>query len=96
MAKRTVLASGAIERPLVFGGNDRPGVMTASAVATYVNRFAVAPGDRAVVFTTSDSGWATAHDLLAAGVKVAAVIDARGDPRIARGEQGPPGRCVKS
>jgi sarcosine oxidase subunit alpha len=80
VAKRTLLASGAIERPLVFGGNDRPGVMMASAVATYVNRFAVAPGDRAVVFTTSDSGWATTLDLLAAGVKVVAVIDARSDP----------------
>jgi methylglutamate dehydrogenase subunit C len=80
VAKRTLLASGAIERPLVFGGNDRPGVMTASAVATYINRFAVAPGYRAVVFTTSDSGWATTLDLLAAGVKVAAVVDARTDP----------------
>jgi heterotetrameric sarcosine oxidase alpha subunit len=80
VAKRTLLASGAIERPLVFGGNDRPGVMTASAVAAYVNRFAVAPGHRAVVFTTSDSGWATTLDLLAAGVKVAAVVDARSDP----------------
>jgi methylglutamate dehydrogenase subunit C len=80
VARRTLLASGAIERPLVFGGNDRPGVMMASAVATYVNRFAVAPGDRAVVFTTSDSGWATTLDLLAAGVKVAAVVDARSDP----------------
>ena len=54
--------------------------MTASAVAAYVNRFAVAPGQRAVVFTTTDSGWATAHDLLAAGVTVAAVVDARHDP----------------
>jgi heterotetrameric sarcosine oxidase alpha subunit len=80
VAKRTILAAGAIERPLVFGGNDRPGVMTASAVSTYVNRFAVAPGDRAVVFTTSDSGWATTLDLLAAGVKVVAVVDARSDP----------------
>jgi len=80
VAKRTLLASGAIERPLVFGGNDRPGVMTASAVATYVNRFAVAPGGRAVIFTTSDSGWATTLDLLAAGVKVVAVVDARSDP----------------
>ena len=80
VAKRTLLATGAIERPLVFGGNDRPGVMTASAVASYVNRFAVAPGNRAVVFTTSDSGWATTLDLLAAGVKVVAVVDARSDP----------------
>ena len=44
VAKRAVLAAGAIERPIVFGGNDRPGVMMASAVRTYVNRFGVAAG----------------------------------------------------
>lgn len=77
VAKRALLASGAIERPIVFGNNDRPGVMTASAVSTYLNRFAAAPGQRAVVFTTTDSGWATAEDLVASGVELAAVIDAR-------------------
>jgi methylglutamate dehydrogenase subunit C len=83
VARRAILSSGAIERPLVFGGNDRPGVMTASAVATYLNRFAAVPGKRAVVFTTADSGWATAEDLVAAGVEVAAVIDARPDQQLA-------------
>ena len=83
VAKRAVLATGAIERPLVFGGNDRPGVMMASAVSTYLNRFAAAPGRRAVVFTTCDSGWATAEDLLAAGVEVAAVVDSRADVAVA-------------
>jgi len=77
IAKHAVLATGAIERPLVFGGNDRPGVMMASAVSTYLNRFAAVPGTRAVVFTTTDSGWTTAEDLIAAGVEVAAVVDAR-------------------
>ncbi len=77
VANRAILASGAIERPLVFGGNDRPGVMMASAVSTYLNRFAAAPGKRAVVFTTTDSGWDTARDLAGAGVAVAAVVDAR-------------------
>ena len=77
VAKRAILATGAIERPLVFGGNDRPGVMMASAVSAYVNRFAAAPGKRAVIFTTTDSGWATAGDLIHAGVSVAAVVDAR-------------------
>ncbi|CAN5259633.1 sarcosine oxidase subunit alpha [soil metagenome] len=77
VAQRAILSSGAIERPLVFGGNDRPGVMMASAVSAFVNRFAALPGQRAVVFTTTDSGWATAEDLLAAGVEVAAVVDAR-------------------
>jgi methylglutamate dehydrogenase subunit C len=77
IAKQAVLASGALERPIVFGGNDRPGVMMASAVRTFVNRFGVAPGRRAALFTTSDDGWRTAFDLAAAGVSVSAVIDAR-------------------
>ncbi len=76
-AKQVVLATGAIERPLVFGNNDRPGVMLASAVSTYINRFAVAPGTRAVVFTNNDSAYDTAHDLLSAGVQVRALVDAR-------------------
>ena len=78
IATQAFLATGAIERPIVFGGNDRPGVMMASAVSSYINRFAVAPGRRAVVFTATDSGWQTARDLLRAGVEVAAVIDPRG------------------
>lgn len=81
VAKRTVLASGAIERPIVFGGNDRPGVMMASAVRTYLNRFAVATGKRAAVFSATDSGWSTALELAAAGVAVEAVIDVR--PQVA-------------
>jgi heterotetrameric sarcosine oxidase alpha subunit len=78
VARKVVLCAGAVERQLVFGGNDTPGVMTASGVRTYLNRFGVAPGKCAAVFTTSDDGWRTAADLAAAGVKVAAVIDARG------------------
>jgi sarcosine oxidase subunit alpha len=76
-AKQVVLATGAIERPLIFADNDRPGIMLASAARTYVNRFAVRPGRRAVVFTNNDSAYATALDLARAGVDVAAVIDAR-------------------
>jgi sarcosine oxidase subunit alpha len=78
IAKQTVLAAGAVERPIVFGGNDRPGVMLASAVRTYVNRFGVAPGRRAALFTSGDDGWKTVFDLIAAGVRVEAIIDARG------------------
>ncbi len=77
VARRTILATGATERPIVFEGNDRPGVMLASAVSTYLNRYGVAPGCRAVVYTVSDSGWQTALDLLAAGVTLVAVIDSR-------------------
>ena len=79
-AQRVVLATGAQERPVVFADNDRPGVMLASAVRTYVNRYAVLPGRRAVVFTTSDSAYATALDLLAAGAAVPAVVDSRPEP----------------
>lgn len=76
-ARQVVLATGAIERPLVFGNNDRPGILLASAVSGYVNRYAVHPGRRAVVFTNNDSAYTTALDLRAAGVAIAAVVDAR-------------------
>lgn len=77
VAKQTIVAAGATERPIVFGNNDLPGVMLASAVRTYVNRFGVAPGKTAVVFTNSDDGAATARDLKAAGVTVSAIVDSR-------------------
>ncbi|MEY9996856.1 sarcosine oxidase subunit alpha [Streptomyces sp. V4I8] len=76
-ARQVVLATGAHERPLTFAGNDRPGVMLAAAVRTYLNRYAVAPGSRAVVSTTNDSAYDTVADLRAAGVDIAAVVDAR-------------------
>ncbi|QLH19589.1 sarcosine oxidase subunit alpha family protein [Streptomyces sp. Rer75] len=76
-ARRVVLATGAHERPLVFAGNDRPGVMLAAAVRSYLNRYAVAPGSRAVVSTTNDSAYDTVADLHAAGIDIAAVVDAR-------------------
>ena len=83
VARQTILATGATERPIVFDGNDRPGVMLAGAVSTYCNRYGVAPGRRAVVLTASDSGWQTAADLIAAGVTLLAVIDTRaGAPEI--------------
>ncbi|EST35536.1 sarcosine oxidase subunit alpha family protein [Streptomyces roseochromogenus] len=76
-ARQVVLATGAHERPLVFAGNDRPGVMLAGAVRSYLNRYAVAPGTRAVVSTTNDSAYDTVADLHAAGIDIAAVVDAR-------------------
>ena len=77
VAKQTVVATGATERPIVFGNNDLPGVMLASAVRTYINRFGVAPGKRAVVFGNNDDIAATVTDLVAAGVTIAAVVDSR-------------------
>jgi sarcosine oxidase subunit alpha len=76
-AREVILAAGAIERPLVFSGNDRPGVMLADAARTYVNRYAVKPGARAVVFTAHDAAYRAALDLAAAGVEIAAIADLR-------------------
>ena len=76
-AARVVLATGAIERTLVFGNNDLPGVMLASAVSTYVNRYAACPGRQAVVFGNNDVIYRTALDLNDAGIAVRAVIDSR-------------------
>ena len=76
-AHQVVLATGAAERPLIFANNDRPGIMLASAVSTYANRYGVKPGNRAVVFTNNDSAYQSALDLKAAGVEVTSVIDAR-------------------
>ena len=69
-AKTIVIATGAIERPLVFANNDRPGVMLASAVRTYLNRYGVAPKKRAVIVTNNDSAYQTAFDLAEADVAV--------------------------
>jgi methylglutamate dehydrogenase subunit C len=77
VAKRAVLASGAVERGIVFGGNDRPGIMMGAAVRTYANRFSVAAGRRVIVFTNNNDGWRTARDLCSHDVEVAAVIDSR-------------------
>ena len=76
-AKQVVLATGAIERPIVFPGNDRPGCMLASAAQGYANHYAVRCGTRAVVFANNDSAYSTALDLDAAGIEVAAIVDAR-------------------
>ncbi len=76
-ADHVLCATGAIERMLVFGNNDRPGVMLASAAQAYVNRYAVCPGKSAVIFTNNNSAYSTAADLKTAGVKIAAIVDSR-------------------
>ena len=78
-AKQVVLATGAIERPIVFADNDLPGIMLSSAARTYVNRYAAKPGERAVVFANNDAGYSAALDLHRAGIAIAAVVDARAD-----------------
>ena len=83
VAKRSVLAAGSIERPLVFADNDRPGVMLAGAVRSYLHRFAVKAGARAVLFGNNDDALRTAVDLADCGVEVVAVVDPRPDARTA-------------
>lgn len=77
--KRAILATGALERPIAFADNDRPGIMLASAVRTYLHRYGVAPGKRVTLFANNDDAHKTARDLAAAGVEIAAVIDSRPD-----------------
>ena len=79
VARRAILCAGAIERPIAFENNDRPGVMLAGAARTYLNRYAVAAGKSVTVFTNNDDGWRTAADFRAAGLDVAAVVDTRRD-----------------
>lgn len=76
-AGTVVLATGAIERPLVFPGNDRPGIMLAESAREYLHRHAVRVGGRVAVATSSDSAYRAALDLHAAGVGIAAIIDER-------------------
>ena len=82
VAKRAILCAGALERPIAFPNNDRPGIMMASAVRAYVNRWGVAPGKAVAVFGNNDDAHRTAHDLAAVGINVAAVIDSRDDAKV--------------
>jgi len=76
-ASEVVIATGAIERPLVFPGNDRPGVMLADAARTYAVRYDALPARRVVVATTSDTAYRAALDLQECGAEIALIADAR-------------------
>ncbi len=76
-AGKVILATGAIEQPLIFVNNDRPGIMLAGAARTYLERHAVAPGRRVVVATNNDSAYCVALKLSEAGVNVTALADTR-------------------
>ncbi|NRA21570.1 MAG: sarcosine oxidase subunit alpha [Oceanospirillaceae bacterium] len=76
-AKWVVLATGSHERPLVYANNDVPGNMLASAVSTYINRYAVIPGNKLVLMTTNDNAYSAAFDWQQAGREVVAIIDTR-------------------
>ncbi len=81
-AKAVVLATGAHERLVAYANNDLPGTMLAGAVRTYVERYAVLPGSRVVVFANNDSAYATALALHRAGAIVAAIVDPRAGPAL--------------
>ncbi|WP_380171699.1 FAD-dependent oxidoreductase [Kineococcus sp. DHX-1] len=86
-AEHVVIATGSHERPVVFTDNDRPGTMLAGAARTFLHRYGVLPGSRAVVFTTNDSAYAAAVDLADAGVQVGAVVDVRQEAPAAWAEE---------
>ena len=81
VAKHSILAAGAIERSIAFPNNDRPGVMAASAVRTYLNRFGVSTGKSVALFCNNNAAHNTAKDLLESGIDVAAIIDSREDSK---------------
>ena len=78
-AKQTLLATGAIEQPLVFEQNDLPGIMLAGAIRQYANRYGVAAGREIVLTTNNDSAYLAALDLVAAGAPVKLLVDSRGE-----------------
>ncbi|MGB7335747.1 MAG: sarcosine oxidase subunit alpha [Salaquimonas sp.] len=79
-AKKVILATGTIERHLVFADNDRPGIMLSSAARMYLNHYGVAVGQNVGVYTANDNAWHAAFELQEAGVKVVAIVDMRANP----------------
>ncbi len=82
VAKRSLLCTGSLERPIAFKNNDRPGIMLAGAVRSYLNKWGVAPGENVSIFCNNDDAHRTARDLQGAGIKIAALIDTRADAKI--------------
>jgi sarcosine oxidase, subunit alpha len=79
-AKRVILATGAIERHMVFADNDRPGIMLASAGRTFLNHHGAAAGRKVGIYTANDSAYRAAVDLKRAGIDVPAIVDLRDEP----------------
>ena len=76
-AKKVILATGSIERPMIFDCNDRPGIMLSSAVRKYANSYGVKCGNKISIFTNNDDPYETAITLHNKGVKVNSIIDSR-------------------
>ena len=76
-AKKVIMSTGSLERPLIFDNNDRPGILLSSAIEKYANFFGVACGERNILFTNNDSAYETAISLFQKGINVEAIIDNR-------------------
>ena len=76
-AAQAILATGALERPIAFPNNDRPGILMASALQTYLNRYGTVPGANITLFANNDNARHVARQLIAAGIRVAAILDSR-------------------
>jgi sarcosine oxidase subunit alpha len=87
-ARAVIAATGALERPLLFPDNDRPGVMLASAAHKYARAFGVACGQRAVIAANSDCAYERALALRDAGVEIVAVVDRREESAAGDGSHG--------
>ena len=82
VAGRAILATGALERPIAFRNNDRPGIMLASAAQSYLGRYGVAAGARVTLFANNDGARVVARQLMAAGVTVVAILDSRSEASV--------------
>ena len=80
-SKHTIVATGAFDQPLVFKNNDRPGIMFADAAQRLMRLYGVKPGTRAVIATANRFGYDAAHDLVDAGIEVAAIVDLNPNPQ---------------
>ncbi|MDQ0395438.1 2Fe-2S iron-sulfur cluster-binding protein [Labrys monachus] len=89
-SRQTVLATGAFDQPLVFGNNDRPGIMFADAAQRLIRLYGIRPGQRAVIVTANRFGYDAALDLADAGVEIAAVVD------LGPARQGPAADAVRA
>ena len=78
-AKKVILATGSIERPLTFNNNDRPGIMLANSASKFLNYYGVFIGKKVVVFTNNDSAYQTAIDFHQKGITVQAIVDVRSE-----------------
>ena len=79
-AKKVIIATGAVERPLIFPGNDRPGVMLADSAARYIRRFAAVPGKRALIYTNNSTPYAHLETFKTAGIEIQGILDLRKSP----------------